>query len=126
MVTWSRSLPGLFLGAPLIGLVSWMSAALTVDAPEVAAAHLPPLTGLLTAIIPLAFGFVTGRWRFYLLLLPVAASGWVLLALWPESQPPSLPLAGLAIWLFTGMLFFCPAAPAGSTPGAGAPARADY
>ena len=100
--TWRRPLQALGVGVPLAVGIGYYSARLNAASLATLEHDFPILFGLLTALIPLGFAFVSGKWRYYVILAGVAGSGFVISTLSPRVQLRS---GGLIIWVITGLLF---------------------
>lgn len=100
--TWRRSLLALAAGVPLAVGIGYLLARFN-EAPLAAPAFtFPALFGLLVALVPLGFAFVSGKWRYYAILLVVAVSGFVVPY---ATERGTWRATGIGIWSFTGVLF---------------------
>ena len=100
-----RQMLVVLLGFPILVALGWI----TVEMSRMPVAELgqPILiaVGLITCLIPLGFGIVTGRIRFFFMTLLVVSSG-LLLGQWYVANQEDLLFAfGLFIWGFAGILF---------------------
>ncbi|MCB0079663.1 MAG: hypothetical protein KDE47_01970 [Caldilineaceae bacterium] len=100
-----RQILVVLLGLPVLAVLGW----LTVDMGSLTVAELGgPLLiaiALITSLIPLGFGIVTGWARFFVMVGLVVAAGPVVGWLYSWLAGQSLLAFGLLIWAFAGMLF---------------------